>query len=143
MDRRMFFKAIGLASGAALFAASNSHALQFYPHADKRKWAVLYGSRYGATRDAGIWISEGMGAIANVFDAREDPDLSQFDGVIVGSGIYSGKIDTRSRPTSQRTPPAFPPVSRHSISSVAEVRPPRWLRTMSLPSAKPAARSLR
>ncbi len=94
MDRRMFFKAIGLAGGAALFAASNGHALQFYPHADKRKWAVLYGSRYGATRDAGVWISEGMGAIANVFDAREDPDLSQFDGIIVGSGIYSGKIDT-------------------------------------------------
>ena len=75
MDRRTFFKAISLASGAALFAASNGHALQFYPHADKRRWAVLYGSRYGATRDAGVWISEGMGAIANVFDALKIPTL--------------------------------------------------------------------
>ena len=35
-----------------------------------------------------------MGGIAEVFDARENPDLSSFHSVIVGSGIYSGKIDT-------------------------------------------------
>jgi len=93
MDRRTFFKAVMVAGGATLLVASDSHALQFYPHPGKQKWAVLFGSRYGTTRDAGVWISEGMGAIANVFDAREEPDLSQFDNVIVGSGIYLGKID--------------------------------------------------
>ncbi len=93
MDRRMFFKAVGLAGGAVLCAASGSNALQFYPRADKQKWAILFGSRYGTARDAGVWISEGMGAIANVFDARENPDLSQFENVVVGSAIYSGKID--------------------------------------------------
>jgi len=94
MDRRTFFKTVAVAGGVTLLAASESRALQFYPHMGKQKWAVLYGSRYGATRDAGVWISEGMGGIANVFDAREEPDLSQFDGIIVGSGIYVGKIDT-------------------------------------------------
>ena len=93
MNRRTFFKALGIAGGAALFAESKSHALQFYPHSDKLQWAVLYGSRYGSARDAGVWISEGMGGIAGVFDARENPDLSQVEGIIVGSGIYSGKID--------------------------------------------------
>ncbi len=34
-----------------------------------------------------------MGGIADVFDARENPDLLLFDRIIVGSGIYSGKID--------------------------------------------------
>jgi menaquinone-dependent protoporphyrinogen IX oxidase len=34
-----------------------------------------------------------MGGIADVFDARENPDLSSFDAIVVGTGIYSGKID--------------------------------------------------
>ena len=93
MDRRTFFKAVALAGGATLLAGADSHALQFYPHPANRKWAVLFGSRYGTTRDAGVWISEGMGAVANVFDTREEPDLSQFEGIIVGSGIYSGKLE--------------------------------------------------
>jgi menaquinone-dependent protoporphyrinogen oxidase len=33
-----------------------------------------------------------MGAIADVFDARENPDLSSFDYLVIGSGIYGGKI---------------------------------------------------
>jgi menaquinone-dependent protoporphyrinogen IX oxidase len=34
-----------------------------------------------------------MGGIADVFDARENPDLSPFEAIVVGSGIYMGKID--------------------------------------------------
>jgi menaquinone-dependent protoporphyrinogen IX oxidase len=34
-----------------------------------------------------------MGGIADAFDAREIPNLSSFDNIIVGSGIYNGKID--------------------------------------------------
>jgi menaquinone-dependent protoporphyrinogen IX oxidase len=67
--------------------------MKLFPNPGKQKWAVLFGSRYGSTRDASIWISEGVGGIADVFDARENPDLSSFDDIIVGSGIYLGKID--------------------------------------------------
>jgi len=35
-----------------------------------------------------------MGGIAEVFDARENPELSSFEYIVVGSGIYRGKIDT-------------------------------------------------
>ena len=35
-----------------------------------------------------------MGGIADAFDARENPDLSSFEYIAVGSGIYRGKIDT-------------------------------------------------
>jgi len=92
MDRRAFLKTVVAGGGAALLA-SEADALKFYPHPSKQKWAILYGSRYGTTRDASCWISEGMGAIADVYDARENPDLSSFEAVVVGSGIYSGKID--------------------------------------------------
>ena len=92
MERRTFLKTILAGGGATLFS-SNTYALKLFPNPDKQKWAVLFGSRYGSTRDASLWISEGMGWIADLFDARENPDLSSFDGIIIGSGIYLGKID--------------------------------------------------
>ena len=92
MDRRTFLEAI-LAGGSLMALASNSYGLKLFPKPGKQKWAVLFGSRYGSTRDASLWIAEGMGGIADAFDARENPDLSSFDNLIVGSGIYMGKID--------------------------------------------------
>ena len=93
MDRRTFLKSVVVGGGITAFA-SNSGALKLFPNPSKQKWAILFGSRYGATRDASVWISEGMGMIADAFDARENPDLSSFEGIVVGSGIYRGKIDT-------------------------------------------------
>ena len=92
MDRRVFLKIILVGGGLTVFS-SNSYALKLFPNPGKQKWAILFGSRYGSTRDASLWIAEGMGGIADVFDARENPDLLSFDYIIVGSGIYSGKID--------------------------------------------------
>jgi len=92
MDRRDFLKSV-LAGGGTMFLSSNSYALKLFLNPGNQKWAILFGSRYGSTRDASLWISEGMGWIADVVDARENPDLSTFDAIMVGSGIYNGKID--------------------------------------------------
>lgn len=92
MERRTLLKALLGGGGLAIFAA-HTNALKFFPRPSRQRWAILFGSRYGSTRDASLWISEGMGDIANVFDARENPDLSNYDHLIVGSGIYSGDID--------------------------------------------------
>lgn len=106
MDRRTFLKTV-VAAGGATFFASETQALKLFPNPGKKKWAVLFGSRYGSARDAAVWISEGMGGIADVFDARENPDLSAFDAVIVGSGIYSGKIDQNLAAYLAKNAPAF------------------------------------
>ncbi|NLA21509.1 MAG: hypothetical protein GX870_00565, partial [Candidatus Marinimicrobia bacterium] len=43
----------------------------------------------GSSRDAAVWISEGMGGIADVFDVREKPDLKGFDHLVIGGAIRS------------------------------------------------------
>ena len=56
--------------------ADNARALDFYPMPSDKKVAVLFATWCGSSRDAAVWISEGMGGIAKVFDVRENPDLA-------------------------------------------------------------------
>jgi menaquinone-dependent protoporphyrinogen IX oxidase len=69
-----------------------SKALEYYPRKSDKKWAVLFATWCGSSRDAAIWISEGMDDIADVFDVRENTDLSVYDHVVVGSSIRGFKI---------------------------------------------------
>lgn len=91
MKKRDFLKA-GLLGLGAFLLPRKAAALEFYPMPSEKKWAVLFGTWCGTSRDAGIWISEGMGAIANVFDVRENPDLSGYDHIVVGGSIRSNQI---------------------------------------------------
>jgi menaquinone-dependent protoporphyrinogen IX oxidase len=90
MNKRDFFK-IGILSAIGLFIPKKLRALEYYPNESNEKWAVLYGTWCGSSRDAGLWISEGMNGIANVFDVRENPDLSKYDYIIIGGSIRNGQ----------------------------------------------------
>ncbi|MDP4222926.1 MAG: flavodoxin domain-containing protein [Bacteroidota bacterium] len=90
MNKRNFIKA-GLLGFGALILPGKVFSLEYYPNPSSRKWAILYSTWCGTARDAGIWISEGMDGIANVFDVREDPDLSKYDHIVIGGAIRSGK----------------------------------------------------
>ena len=90
MERRDFFK-LGLAAGVGTMAlARDSWALEYYPMPSDKKCAVIYGTWCGSSRDAAVWISEGMGGIADVFDVRENPNLSKYDHIVIGGSIRSG-----------------------------------------------------
>lgn len=91
MDKRDFFK-VSLLGIGAIALGRRASALEYYPTQPDKKWAVLYGTWCGSSRDAGVWISEGMDGIANVFDVRENPDLSKYDNIIVGGSIRGGKV---------------------------------------------------
>lgn len=91
MNKRDFFR-IGLLGMGTMALVKNSGALEYYPTTTDKKWAVLYGTWCGSSRDAGVWISEGMDGIANVFDVRENPDLSVYENIIVGGSIRAGKV---------------------------------------------------
>ena len=86
MERRNFLK-LGLAGFGAIALADDAWALKYYPMASDKKYAVLYGTWCGSSRDAAVWISEGMGGIADVFDVRENPDLKAFDHIVIGGAI--------------------------------------------------------
>jgi len=89
MKRRDFFKC-GFAGVSTVALAENVWALKYYPIPSDKKCAVLYGTWCGSSRDAAVWISEGMGGIGDVFDVRENPDLKGLDHVIIGGSIRGG-----------------------------------------------------
>jgi menaquinone-dependent protoporphyrinogen IX oxidase len=89
MERRTFLN--GLAGMGAAYSMSAVASPQFTPRPSQAKWAVVFGTWAGTARDAGMWISEGMGGIAAVFDARQKPDLKAFDNLIIGTAIHGGK----------------------------------------------------
>jgi len=91
MKKREFLK-FGLLSFSAMAISPKLGALEYYPNKSDKKWAVLYGTWCGSSRDAAVWISEGMDGIANVFDVREGPDLSGYDHIVVGGSIRGGKV---------------------------------------------------
>ncbi len=86
MNRRHFFK-LGFAGVGTMALTNNVWALKYYPMPSDKKCAVLYSTWCGSSRDAAVWISEGMGGIADVFDVREKPDLTGFDHLIIGGSI--------------------------------------------------------
>ncbi len=88
MQRRNFIK-YGFAGIGSLAIANKVWALEYYPKSSGKKCAVLYGTWCGSSRDAAVWISEGMGGIADVYDVREEPDLKRFDHIIIGGSIRS------------------------------------------------------
>jgi menaquinone-dependent protoporphyrinogen IX oxidase len=90
VKKRAFIKTSILGIGA-LALHSKASALEYYPNESDKKWAVLYGTWCGSSRDAGVWISEGMDGIANVFDVRENPDLTGYDYIVVGGSIRGGQ----------------------------------------------------
>lgn len=89
MERRDFFK-LGIIGAGSVALVENVWALKYYPMDSDKKCIVVYGTWCGSSRDAALWISEGMGGIADVYDVREKPDLKGFDHVIIGGSIRGG-----------------------------------------------------
>lgn len=91
MNKRDFLKA-GLATVGVLLMPRKLLALDYYPTTSKVEWAVVFGTWCGTARDASVWISEGMDGIADVFDVRENPDLSPYKHIIIGGAIRGGVV---------------------------------------------------
>ena len=93
MNKKEFIKT-GLLGLGVLLIPRKVWALDFYPTTKSVEWAILYGTWCGSARDASVWISEGMDGIADVFDVRENPDLSKYKHIIIGGAIRSGVVSS-------------------------------------------------
>ncbi|HNR41852.1 MAG TPA: flavodoxin domain-containing protein [Bacteroidales bacterium] len=91
MKKREFIKKGFLGIGS-FFLAGKAKGLEYYPMPSDKRIAVIYATWCGTSRDAALWISEGMDGIANVFDVREDPDISGYDHLIIGGSIRQNKV---------------------------------------------------
>jgi hypothetical protein len=91
MKKRDFIRNSLIAAGVFMIP-KKAWPLEYYPTTGNVEWAILYGTWCGSSRDAGVWISEGMNGIANVFDVRENPDLSKYKHIVIGGSIRSGAV---------------------------------------------------
>jgi len=55
--------------------------------------AVIYKSKYGSTEEYARWIAEELGADALEVSAVKPEQLTGYDLVIYGGGLYAGGID--------------------------------------------------
>lgn len=51
---------------------------------------VIYQSKYGATRQYAMWLSEALKC--PMVEAKDKPNLEDYDTIIIGSGVYMGKM---------------------------------------------------
>jgi len=56
------------------------------------KTAIVYASKHGATAEIAQRLASRLGSQASLFDlATGQPDINDYDTVILGSGIYAGR----------------------------------------------------
>lgn len=61
------------------------------------KTAVIYASKSGHTRAVAEYIAVTLGA--DTIDLKKDksPDIGSYDRIVIGSGVYAGKMSKRVR----------------------------------------------
>ena len=97
MDRRDFLLSIGIALVSAS-AYSFGESLKPLIEGKSEKVALLYGTRYGATKDTAMWIARGTGKHIDVLNIEEidfDKTVHLYDKFIIGSGIWIDGPHTR------------------------------------------------
>ena len=90
MDRRDFLLGIGITLVSAS-AYSFGESLKPLVEGKSEKVALLYGTRYGATKDTAMWIARGIGENVDVHNIEEidfDETVHHYDKFIIGSGIW-------------------------------------------------------
>ena len=60
--------------------------------AEQKGAVIIYASRYGSTAQTAEWIAEGMEGKAVAVSLKDVGDLSAYEKVILGSGIYFDQL---------------------------------------------------
>ncbi len=90
MNRRDFLLTAGI-SLVSVSAYSFGNSIKPLIEAKSEKVALIFGTRYGATKDIAKWIAKGMGSavdILNIETINFDEILKKYDKFVIGSGIW-------------------------------------------------------
>lgn len=91
INRRKFLK---LSSGVALISVAAFNfgcSIQPLVQDKEKKVALIYATRYGATKDTAQWIAEGIGRdidLLNIEEISFADTINKYDLFIIGSGIW-------------------------------------------------------
>lgn len=84
MLRRMFCK-LGATGLASMAISKKISALEKVASAPAKKWAIVFGSKCGSTKEYAGFINEGLGGIAEVIDIEKTtPKTDDYDFFIIG-----------------------------------------------------------
>ncbi len=88
MNRRDFLQGVTLSSIVALNYGCSIKPLV----KDKnKKLAIVYATKYGATKDTSLWIAKGLQREVDFFDIEQDSFeniVNEYDYFIIGSGVW-------------------------------------------------------
>jgi menaquinone-dependent protoporphyrinogen IX oxidase len=59
---------------------------------EQKSVVIVYASRYGSTAQTAEWIAEGMEGKAAVVSLKDAGDLSPYETIVLGSGIYFDQL---------------------------------------------------
>nr|VFJ47680.1 MAG: menaquinone-dependent protoporphyrinogen oxidase [Candidatus Kentron sp. FM]VFJ63462.1 MAG: menaquinone-dependent protoporphyrinogen oxidase [Candidatus Kentron sp. FM]VFK12295.1 MAG: menaquinone-dependent protoporphyrinogen oxidase [Candidatus Kentron sp. FM] len=94
LSRRNFLYESGKYSATTLLAFAFGAGIRRSVAGTNGKIALVYATRYGATKDIAHWIAEGIHQPISVFDLAETDTrelVSKYDRVILGSPIFTGE----------------------------------------------------
>ena len=89
MQRRDFLLTLGITLVSASAYSFGENIKEKIQKSDKT--ALIYGTKYGATKDTAQWIAKGAGAsvdMLNIENIDFDETLKKYDKFIIGSGIW-------------------------------------------------------
>ncbi len=90
-NRREFLKLSSKVALVSVAAFNFGCSLQPLVGDKNKKVALLYATRYGATRDTAEWIAEGYGGkidLLNVEEISFEESAKKYDLFIIGSGVW-------------------------------------------------------
>jgi menaquinone-dependent protoporphyrinogen oxidase len=93
-SRRDFIKY----SLSAIFALNFGCSIKGLLGDGQHKTAIIYGTKYGATRDTAVWIKNGIGHNVDLLDVETldfEKAVSAYNYFIVGSGIWIDGVHRR------------------------------------------------
>ena len=95
ITRREFLSRVCRYSSLSMMALFFGCDIARLPEEQKKKTALIYATRYGATKETAGWIQEGMQGPVDLLDIESIsfPDVTaRYDHFIIGSGVWIGGV---------------------------------------------------